>query len=87
MPDPNAPRTGKEKPPAVRLLILFGLASLVFGAVAYLLVSNLQAWSFDHCGNNAAGLCAISGLIVGYWWLIAVPGIAGLMYVGTRVWR
>jgi len=69
------------------MLILFWLACFVFAAVAYLLVSNLESWSFDRCGNNSTVLCAASGLVVGYWWLMAVPGIAALMYVGTRVWR
>jgi hypothetical protein len=72
----NSPRAGKATPFAARLLVLFSLASVVFGTVAYLLVSNLKAWSFEQCGNNSTVLCAVSGLIVGYWWLAAVPGIA-----------
>jgi hypothetical protein len=83
----NSPRAGKKVPPTVRLPVLFCLASFVFGPIAYLLVSNLQAWSFGHCGNNSTALCAVSGLLLGYWWVTLVPGIVALMYVGSRVWR
>jgi hypothetical protein len=70
-----------------RLVALLCLSTLVFAATAYLLVSNLERWSFGHCGNNATVLCGVSGMVTGYWWLLAIPGIAALTYLGSRWWR
>jgi len=68
-----------------RLMALFFLAFLLFGATLMLVMPRLSEWAWSSCPDSESIACVVSLFLIAYWYLLAVPVVIAMTWLLHRI--